>query len=147
MRNASFIYYKNNEDGASAVEFALLLPILILLFIGCVDVGYYLMNKMRLQNLSYSVAEYVAQADDDTNVQDIAAEMYEGDYENIELTSQFFCECSDGVAAECPIDCGADDYQRRFVTITADATFSALLPYPGIPNTLDMQSITRMRVD
>lgn len=139
--------YIRNELGASAVEFALLSPILIVLLIGTVDFGFYIMQSMRLQNVAHASAEYVSQAQDDANVQIIAEEAYAGDFADITLTSEFECECSDGVVDVCPVSCGSNDYQRRYVSVTASGTFQALMPYPGLADDLELESTARMRVD
>lgn len=152
MKGESLMYQRilkwwNCDIGASAVEFALVSPLLILMMIGVVDMGVFAMERMRIQNTAYAAASYVAQVGDDTNVQVIADEAYEGDFNNIVLSSEFECECADGVAQACPSACGDGDYQRRFVNITASGTFDSFFPYPGLPDSVALERSVRMRVD
>ncbi|MCB1650884.1 MAG: pilus assembly protein [Alphaproteobacteria bacterium] len=144
--NVLKLYFKS-RSGASAVEFALLAPLLILMLIGTVDFGFFTMERMRLQNTAAAAADYVARAKDDTNVQTVAQESYAGDFSDVTLTSDFVCMCSDGSEQTCPVSCGASDYQRRYVSVNASRTFQPLIMYPGIPRNLDLSMSVRMRVD
>jgi len=139
--------YIHNQSGASAVEFALLSPLLIFMFVGTIDFGLFIMERMHIQNTAHAVADYVAQVQDDANVQVVAEEAYDRDFSDIVIISEFECECSDGVVDACPITCSSDDYQRRFVRVSASGSFAPLFPYPGIPNNVDLQTTVRMRVD
>lgn len=78
----------------------------------------------------------------------MASESYSGRNETLSMNTEFTCECSDGVAAECPIACeDEDDFQRRFVTVTMSGQFDAMFPYPGVTSEINMSSSVRMRVD
>lgn len=138
--------YIQNTDGIAAIEFALVAPILIFLIVATVDIGSYVMEDMKLQNTAHATAEYVAMVQSDSNAQTVAAESYRGNPEEITVSSSFSCECADGTPQACPLECGADDYQRRFVTVSVDAAFTPLFPYPGT-NDVNLQGLARMRVD
>lgn len=142
-----FKHYWRDESGASAVEFIMMAPIFIVLLVGTVDFGFFMTEKMRLQTVAQVTADYVSQTQVDDNAQVVAAESYDGDFEDVTLTSNFTCECSDGTAQECPVSCGDDDYQRRFVDVSASAVFEPIFPYPGLPDNVTLQSTVRMRVD
>lgn len=136
-----------SEDGVSGIEFALVGPFLMLLLVGALDFGLYMTEKMQVHSATYTAAEYISNVQDDTNVQTVAIESYVGRSDNIVFASEFTCECSDGIVAACPLDCGEDDYSRRFTTVSASAVFNPLFPYPVIGQSLNMQSNVRMRVD
>jgi Flp pilus assembly protein TadG len=130
-----------------AVEFSLIAPILIMLLAGTVDVGFYVTERMEVQNTAHAVAEYVSLMQDDANAQTVAEESYGRNIEGLTVNSDFFCECADGVAMECPTVCGGQDYQRRYVRITVNGSFSPIFPFPGVPESVGMQGYARMRVD
>jgi Flp pilus assembly protein TadG len=50
--------YLKREDGAAAVEFALVLPILILILFGIIEFGFALYNKEVITNASREGARY-----------------------------------------------------------------------------------------
>jgi len=142
-----FESYKRNSDGASAVEFALLAPIFILMIVGTVDMGMYVLQKTQLHNTVHTSAVYVARAADDESLQTIAQETHQGNFEDITVTSAFECECADGAVLSCPASCGSDDYQRRYVLVSGTGSYSSLFPYPGIPQSITISTQSRVRVD
>lgn len=56
---------KHGESGQSMVEFALALPLLVLLLAGFCDMGWILLHKIRLENLAYTLS-YINQSYDST---------------------------------------------------------------------------------
>lgn len=134
---------------ASAVEFALLAPIFVTLLLGTADIGLYITNNITVRNIAGSVAEYVASSQDDANIETVAMEMYGGDFEDVTLSSEFECECEDGVIQACPLSCEGDgDYQRRFVNVTASSSYESIFLYPILnADGMQQQTSVRMRVD
>lgn len=49
-----------NEEGQAVVEFALILPLLILLIFGMIDFGWLFYNKIEVNNASREGARYAA---------------------------------------------------------------------------------------
>lgn len=141
------VILKNDDSGASAIEFALLAPIFILLIVGTVDMGFFVLEKMKLHNVVQTTAVYAAKAGNTDNVQTVAQETYEGDFEKLTINSTIECECSDGVVAECPISCDSDDYQRRYVLINGTGNFTTLFPYPGFADSISISTQARVRSD
>ena len=140
--------FLSENSGASAVEFALISPILIMLIIGTVDIGLLINDRIEMQNISNSVAEYVAKTQDDSDIEIIAAEMHGSDYEGVTLTSQFECECLDAVVQICPVVCADDDYQRRYISVSASRPFDPIFLYPTMyTGGKVLDSTVRMRVD
>ncbi|MCB9964129.1 MAG: pilus assembly protein [Rhodospirillales bacterium] len=141
--------YLHRENGIAATEFAFVAPIFILLFIGLVDFGLYLNSKMNIQNISGSIADYVAASKDDTEVPALVNTLMADTGETgLSYTTTFECECSDGVIRECPISsCGDGDFERRFVSVSVSGSYSPLLPYPGVSDHVAISKASRMRVD
>lgn len=140
--------YFGDEQGASAVEFALIAPVIIMLFVVTIDLGFLMRDKMQLQNAVFSIADYVAQAQSADNLNQVAAEVYNDDAGNVDFSAEFTCACSDGIVVSCPVTCiGDGDYQRRYVTVSGEGTFDTLFPYPGTFDSMDFSSSARVRVD
>lgn len=51
---------RKREDGQATVEFALVIPILILLIFGMMDFGWLFFNKLQINNASREGARYAA---------------------------------------------------------------------------------------
>lgn len=47
---------RNHERGQAIVEFALVAPVILLLFIGATEIGMAMLNTMRLQNAATTIA-------------------------------------------------------------------------------------------
>lgn len=148
MIRAIFKNYISENEGASAVEFALLAPFFIIVLVATFDFGVYIQERMKIQSTAHTVAEYISVSQSEEGAQTVANEAYSGRNESIDVDTSFSCECGDGVVAECPIVCEEeDDFQRRFVTVSVSGQFDALFPYPGVPETINMSTAVRMRVD
>ncbi len=139
--------YKSQESGASAVEFAFISPLFILMIIATLDLGLFILEKSQIQNLASTVAHYSAERQNTENVDIVAQESYQGDMDNITMETAFQCECADGTVSQCPVDCGDDDYQRRFISVSVNGQFEPLFPYPLIDSPMSLQSSMRVRVD
>lgn len=50
-----------SEDGASFIEFAVVLPMLVLLLIGLIETGRYMAFAVRLSNAAHAGAQFAAQ--------------------------------------------------------------------------------------
>jgi Flp pilus assembly protein TadG len=56
--------FAKGESGATAIEFALVLPIVVLLLLGCFEVPRFVLVFQRIARTSSGVADLVAQADE-----------------------------------------------------------------------------------
>jgi Flp pilus assembly protein TadG len=53
-----------DEQGVAAVEFAAVLPVVLLLLLGCLEVPRFVLTYQKLARTSHSVADLVSQADE-----------------------------------------------------------------------------------
>jgi Flp pilus assembly protein TadG len=136
------------DDGLAAVEYALFVPILSLTFMAMVDYGMFLHHKMMMQELSRAAVEYIVQGG---NEADIEANVFENsavytaataDGREVETYTDRTCECRDLVQTECTASCGIDDFLRTFYAVTVRSTYTPILPYPGLPESLEVIGYT-----
>jgi len=143
--------YLIETSGAAAVEFALIVPILFTLMVGALDFGTFMNMKMRLENLSRSVAEYLLQGGEEDNAwQDvIVSSGYFSDTEDLEtamtLDIQQVCSCDDGTEMDCDNDCGTGEYKRHFFEVGIEMNYSPILPTMGIADNLVIRGNTRLQ--
>ncbi|HEY4722139.1 MAG TPA: TadE/TadG family type IV pilus assembly protein, partial [Anaerolineae bacterium] len=110
-----------SERGIAAIEFAMILPVLTLILIGIADYGMFINQRMKLQDLSRTITQYVVQGGSDANVMaDIVqtsdfytASIAKGQAVDVVTATQ--CECAGGATVSCTSSCaGYNDYVRHF---------------------------------
>jgi Flp pilus assembly protein TadG len=137
-----------DDKGVAAIEFAMVLPVLVLLLTGMVDYGMYIHKKMQLQELSRRAVEYVVQGGQESAV---AANIIEAsdlyDASSVTYSTETVCECADGDAIACTGSTCADpnDYIRSFFATTVTGTYTPVLPYPGFPDSITMTGYSRLQ--
>jgi Flp pilus assembly protein TadG len=118
------------EDGAAAVEFGLILPVLVLILLGILDYGYAFMVKLTLTNAAREAARVgvTLPADESEAAAKAAAERY--------LTSAGITKATVDVVAP------TDDTPEVAVTIDLDP-FEPLIGFVPPPAKMSASSIMR----
>jgi Flp pilus assembly protein TadG len=129
--------------GASSAELAVLLPVLMLIVLGCIDFGRFGYNYIAVTNAARTGAEYAVmtpyltsgQSAWQTKIQEKARdEMYQQTgYNANNLTT----------AAAVTIE--GNGLRRVRVTATY-SSFQTLIPWPGIPSQVTLRSAVETRV-
>lgn len=126
-------------------------PILILLMVGIFDMGSYIRDQMRLEQMARASVDYVMQGGQDENISQDVVSYYDAKGTNdgaYDVNSERICTCSNGMAQSCSaISCGSGDYSRQYVEVTINRTYTTLFDYPGIPHTINLKGSARMRLD
>lgn len=144
--------YIHKLEGVAATEFALIVPVLVLMLIGMMDFGLYINAQMKMQHYARSAAEYVANGGELANIE---ADLLPGgpnapdtvnDFSNLAFTSNLECECDGGVSVSCDGTCDADEYMRTFVDITVQMNYETLFPYPGLPDSINLAGSARRQI-
>lgn len=130
----------------------MIVPILVLLVLGVVDYGTFINQKMKLQDLSRTVVQYVVQGGADVDVMTNIVET--SDFyaaakavgQAVNVTTEQQCECANGVYAVCTGTCaGVGDYMRYYYAATIDSTYEPIFIYPGIPASITLTGYSRMQ--
>ncbi|MGH8013726.1 MAG: TadE/TadG family type IV pilus assembly protein [Candidatus Binataceae bacterium] len=139
-----------NERGQSAVELALLAPVLILILLAAADFGRLFYTSIAVSNAARAGAQYGAQSvitaadangmvaaaqSDGTNIADLTAS-----------AQQCTCQNSTSVAL-CPAAYCVGDTWATFVEVDTHATFNTLLSYPGVPSSVPLSGKAVMQVE
>lgn len=142
-----------SDRGVSAVEFALVVPVLVLLMLGAFDFAQGFQEKQRLASAAHAGAQYAAQtrelvdipiADIEQRVRDDAADTTNA----LDVAARYYCTCSaGGPEVACTSSCGAPPQPtRRFVEVDVQYDLDLLFGYPGMQDPFPLQSTTVMRV-
>jgi Flp pilus assembly protein TadG len=146
----SLEHSSEREEGSAILELALVLPLLLLLLAGAVDLGRAYFAAIEVQSAAQAGALYGSQYPTDTAGMVNAAMQNAQDITSILQTpsATYGCECYDGT----PIACGdtSDSCPNTgnlvyYVTVTTAANYKPLLPWPGIPSSIVLTGKATMR--
>jgi Flp pilus assembly protein TadG len=137
----------SSTDGAAAVEFALLLPVLLFACMGLIDLGMAVFEKMELTSAARSGAQ-VATIDSSDSAA-ITAAVEDATNLSPSVATSVFCQCSDGSSVACDEACDVDLVKSTYVTVTATTTFTPVTPriIPGFPDTIDLSGEVTLRTN
>jgi len=146
-----FMKILRKEEGAAAVEFALVSPFIIFLIVGMMDFAFYINQRMALESLARAAAEYVVKGGDiDLVEEDVVQKsplmQQSEDEDPLEVSGEVACECGGGEAVACEETC-PNGYQRRFYSISLSKTYSSMFKYPGLPQTMVLTGNTRLQIE
>ncbi len=149
------------DGGQGLLEFALVLPLLILLGVGVVELGRAACYTIRVNNAATAGVEYGAQtsltAQDISGMQNSA--ILDSNFSPMTATATYGCACDDGSGISCTypvpapstcspgyLSCGDGKQLVECVQVTTQSTFHSLFNYPGLPATYQANGRAVMRV-
>jgi len=138
-----------SAEGQNLFEFAVAGPILIALALGVIDFGraYYL--SIEVSNAAAAGALYGTQHYTDVTGMQQAAQNDAANVSGMTATATFGCECSDGssTTASCTTQpsCTAPTTLVYYVQVVTSATYTTLIPWPGIPGSIALQETAKYR--
>ena len=142
-----------NADGATVVEFAVVLPMLMTAVAGLCDFGLAAYADIQVQQAVQLGAQYAIERGWDpaaisAAVVNSGSSLGGSVVATPAPTKTCGCPSSSGVtSADCTTGaCGADTVYT-YVTVSAQLTYSTILPWPGVPNsyTFTAQSMVRIQ--
>ena len=136
----------SQRSGQTVVELALLLPLLLLLMVGVIEIGRYAYFDILVSNAARAGAQYGAQSlIQAADVNGITTAAQNDGLNTMAITAIQQCGCAAGALGACPS--GAVCPQPlTYVKVTATDTYNSLFNYPGIPRQLTLSSTVTMRV-
>jgi Flp pilus assembly protein TadG len=133
--------------GTSLIEAALLIPLLLLMLAGAVDLGKACYMAIEVSSAAQSGAEYGVQNPSDTDGMVAASRLDAVDVPTLSAVASYGCECSDGTSdvATCGTTPTCNFNIVDYVEVDTTATYSSLLTYPGVPGSIVISGKARMR--
>ncbi len=121
-----------SERGVSAIEFGMLMSVLLLFVIGLSDFGIAVFRRMELESAVRSGAQFAIYDREDTDsIKDAVVAATNLGLTTSDVTTTEFCECPDETTATCG-DTGpcTPSVNYYFMTITAQHSYTPIL-LPG----------------
>jgi Flp pilus assembly protein TadG len=153
------------DEGTSLLEMALLLPIMLLMVIGIIEVGRYAALSITVANAARSAVQYGAQnlaaSGDGNGIKNAAlndASLNDAQGNPIlsvspasgSPSSYLVCGCfsKDFSASDLSMTCPASGCISPvvYVSVKVTGTFTSLFKYPGIPSPITLSSTAQMQV-
>jgi Flp pilus assembly protein TadG len=151
---------RHPQSGQSLVEVALMLPFLLLLLLGVIEIGRFLYIGILIGNaaragVAYGTQSLVKSVDTAGITAAVVSDFQNNgpNVSNLTVTSSVSCGCDSsgtittaactGVGAG---TCAAGQWTVT-VTVTASGTFYALFNYPGIPPSISISKTAVMQVE
>ncbi len=136
---------KGSESGTSAIEFAILAPVFVLLVLGLIDFGRYMYYSILAAHAARAGVQYGAQnvysAADTVGMQTAAGADAPGGFTTV---ASHYCLLN-GSAAMCGTGTPPAG-NTYYVKVIVSGNFSPIISYPGLPHSMTISSAAQMRV-
>jgi Flp pilus assembly protein TadG len=138
-----------DRDGASAVEFAIMLPLLMTLVAGLCDFGLAMFTGIQVQQAAQAGAEY-ALLKGDSNLGAIQTAEQNATIFGSAITAgtpavAYYCMSDLTTAVTSTTTCSGET-AGKYVTVTASKTYTTLIPWPGIPSSISFSARSIVRI-
>lgn len=140
----------NSPAGAATIEFALVLPILVVMLLISAHFGRILYTTVTIGHAARAGAQYGAQTSvlvRDTAGIRIAASAEAVNIGAITVASQYYCKCDTGAAVNCVTgSCLTYGVPQLYLQVTASKTVSWALPWPTTSGSVPVSRTAILRV-
>jgi Flp pilus assembly protein TadG len=137
--------------GAATVELALIIPVLVLIMLGLMDMGRVFYGAITVASAARAGVAYGSMSAvhaDDIPAMRAAATADAIDRTGLTFSAAKSCECPDETPStvSCTLSvCMDGTTVRIYVETTVTGTFNTTLPYPGIPSSITLTRTAKMR--
>jgi len=140
-----------HRRGNAAIELSLLATPLVLMLVGMADYGAAVYRQMQVQHAAQAGAEYALKYGFSSTAIATAVTSATA-LAGVTATPApaQSCGCASGTtitAATCGSTCPATSLAAgTYVTVSAQGSYTTIVPYPGIPNTFALSSSSTVRI-
>jgi Flp pilus assembly protein TadG len=151
MKKRDRFHLLRDENGASLVELAFVLPLFPLLLFGALDFARAFYVSVEIAGAAQAAALYGSENPNDTTGMQDAAKDDAPDVPNLSVgTHTYGTECPDGTqytanTSSMPTCSGGTIQAVYRVNVTVTGTYSPLIPWPGVPSSMSLTSSAAMR--
>ena len=138
------------DGGAALAELTLVLPFLLAVLIGLIEVGRFADYGIKVANAARAGVQYGAQnistASDAAGMRSAAVNDTQS-VSGLTVTAKNYCTCADGSAdAGCVIATCSATHRIVYVEVDTVGKLPSLFNYPGIPASLKTITVTRSAI-
>lgn len=119
--------FRRDDSGVSAVEFALVAPVLLICLVGIYDVGTMVYKRTDMHSALRSGTQYFMNGGDDlTKAEQIVAQAWTTKPDDVSIVGERYCQCGEEIHA-CTTLCDDDSYPAAYKRLRAVATIDGVL--------------------
>ncbi|HEX6860818.1 MAG TPA: TadE/TadG family type IV pilus assembly protein [Caulobacteraceae bacterium] len=116
-----------NQDGAAAIEFGLIVPVLAMLLGGTIVTGGMVLAYNTMRQAVSSGAQYALTVSEDTaEIEDVVDAAWQNKPDSGHVAVAQACYCGTTVT-DCSTNCADGDYPQRLTTITASQSYENIM--------------------
>lgn len=144
------------EEGAIAIEFAMIAPILIIMAIATYDISVVIKQKLALQNatrigVQYGMVRRPVQGDMQHVInavnQTLPASWGSANTDTKpQVSAVLQCECSTGTVIACGVKCNAGQTKITYLKVEITKTYQTMMPYPGFDSSFQISDEALVRL-
>ncbi len=137
------------ENGSALLELSLILPLVTLLFVGVVDLGFAIDESIVVSSAAEVGARYgtVPSKSNDLSGMQSAASAAAPGIPGFLAVATNWCSCTPaGAVVSCTSTCAASAPLIRYVQVQTSAIVPALAGYPGLPASFALKGFSALRV-
>ncbi len=146
--NLKLTHDLSSENGSVLVEFCLILPVLVLLFVGVADLGLGVQQAMVVSEAAHAGTAYSSLPGKSSDLQGMqnAAVAAAGNMSPFSATATNWCSCNaNGSPVSCSSTCGGAS-PLEYAQVKTSATLPVVLGYPGLPASFSLNGFSAVRV-
>ena len=136
--------------GVAAIEFAVIVPVLLFMMVAIVDFGTAIYSDMEVQNAAQAGAQYaIAHGFNATSISSAVTNANNLPGMTVASGPTEFCGCatSTGVTTiACSSTCTGGSTPGTYVSLSARATYTTIVPYPLLPSSFTFTSPATVRI-
>jgi pilus assembly protein CpaE len=129
--------FRQRQDGVSAVEFALVAPVMIGALLGMVDIGMAINERMSIDHVVRAAAQVAISDPGAATVQQVLEDLSAG--KGYIVVADYYCPCPGNEA--CAEPC-SDPAEHTGYVLRAETTYVSMITPLEIP----MESVVRVQV-
>jgi Flp pilus assembly protein TadG len=141
---------KHETDGVAAIEFGIIVPILVLMVVAATDIGMGFYRKMQVEEAAQAGAEWaIRNGFDASSISNAVSSATNAPGLSVSPTPVQFCGCANGSAittASCGTTCSGGAQAATYTTVSATMTYSTLLNYGFFPSSYNFSSQSTVRL-
>lgn len=139
-----------NSGGNVTLEFAAVIPVLVLLALGIFEFGQVAITKSQIESavkagVQYGVLDHSAANDPQGMIQAALNDIGETN-QAFAITARQFCSCPESGELSCSEICADGAYSPMYVEVDIQTTKALTFSYPGFPDSIAMSAVNRFRV-